>query len=106
MEKMTISEFGRFLSEKRFGKIILCSDNQQDDSSGCPQKIDLIFRIIKTAVNPNVVCLQGALGSVCFRYVDHITIDPDKTPLGVVIHIFCNNLGKGKSQLCYTLVGR
>lgn len=58
MEKMTISEFGRFLSEKRFGKIILCSDNQQDDSSGCPQKIDLIFRIIKTAVNPNVVCLQ------------------------------------------------
>ena len=107
MEKMTISEFGRYVCEQGFNIIILNSDNQHDDDLfESPQRLDLTFNIIKTTINPDVVYLQGASGSICFRYVNYITVDPNRTSLGVVVYVFCRNFGKGKTQLCYTLVCR
>lgn len=91
MKKMTIGEFGRFLSAANPKSVILCSENQQDEWQDSSLSFSLTFQKIKATVSPDSVYLQNFFGSICLRKTKYVLVDPDKSVLGTIITVVCED---------------
>lgn len=98
---MTAGQFKRYISSLDYSKIIFYSENQKWDYVQSPINLCLTFGELLVALNPNMICLKSGSNMVYFERVKRVIVDPDRSVLGVILDVICEDANK---DICYTLV--
>ena len=101
MSIMTAAQFKRYISSLNYDRIIFYSENQKWDYVQSPINLCLTFRELLVSLNPNMICLKSGDDMVYFERVKHIDVYPEKSVLGVIIDVICED---ANDDICYTLI--
>ena len=106
MQNLSIREFEQrcdFFSAKQY---IFASVNQPWNRIEDPMKLEMSFKIMMIAYNPNAICFKNTAGLLCFERVKSIRLEDENNPLGVVFTIVCGDKSGKERDVSYTMIAR
>ena len=103
-EIMSTGELKRYLAGKSPGRIVFNTGNQLWNKVEDPLKANLVYTSIVVMCHPNIICLKGSDGTMCFERVKTVTVDTEKSPLGTVLDIICGDRMGKDNDVHYILI--
>lgn len=105
MDKVSVSELRDYFEKHRPKQIIFTSENQSWYDAAAPCKVELIFSTARVSLNPALLVLESAAGTLCLDRVRFAEIDCKSSVLGTVIQVHCGgDESSNKDGAAYTLV--
>lgn len=105
MSKVSVSELRDYFEKHMPNRIIFTSENQLWYDAITPCKVELIFSTVRVSLNPALLVLESAAGTLCLDRVRFAEIDCKSSVLGTVIQVHCGgDESQNKGRTVYTLV--
>lgn len=85
-------------------KFIFTSENQQWDRVNHTAKVNLSFRIMLIAFNPNTIFFKNEYNWLCLERVKYIKVNRENPLIGVVFTVVCGSLPSTANDISYTIL--
>ena len=106
MQNLSVREFKSMCESISPTKFIFASKNQEWDKVNHTIKVNLSFKIMMIAFNPNTICFKNADNTLCLERVKYIKVDDENSLIGAVFTVVCGDFFSDTNDICYTIIVR
>ncbi len=103
-KKMFLRDFKEYCAKNQHQKFIFYTEDQDWFDLINPCKVQLSFPSMTICENPNLICLQSEVGSLCLDQVRFVEIDTKEAGFGVVITICCGGKTPALPKITYKVI--
>ncbi len=106
MKKLSLLDFRDYINNMSIDTFIFSTSNQQWQSVDDAMSVELVFKKMSIAFNPNTIFFTGAPSTLRLDRVKSITIRETPCALGIVFTVICGDAESRTKDRGYTIIAR